>query len=349
VRIAADGLDACNGLDVRGGAKPRAVKWQDLREASLDIPIKLAFGAVLAATLASFAPSSGAQQQDPLERMKALIADYKLKEPLVVTKLTDNVYLAKGGVGSNQDNVGFVVGKTGVILVDSKDSAESETNVLAEIAKITPKPVNTVIVLHSDHMLGLAALPAGVTIIAHENTKKEMQVATARDAAPQDRLPTKLITKNEKLTIDGVRVQLFHWAPAHTSGDLIVYFPAEKVVFGGDLIVTDRAPDDMPLHSDLHGSAKGWIENMKGMLALKADIYVTGHGDTFTKDDVKEKLVLVQAKWDKIQAMVMQGKSLDDVKTALGESTAPPKRNAQGNLPPLTTTEIMYNEMTNKS
>jgi cyclase len=309
----------------------------------------LALASAVAATFAAIAPSLSAQQQDPLDRMKALIANYKLHEPLVVTKLTDGVYLAKGGVGSNQDNMGFIVGKTGVILVDSKDSAESETNVLAEVAKITPKPINTVIVLHSDHMLGLAALPAGVTIIAHENTKKEMEIATARDAAPQDRLPTKLITKNEKMTIDGVHVELFHWAPAHTSGDLIVYFPAQKVVFGGDLIVTDRPPDDMPLHSDLHGSAKGWITNMKGMLALKADIYVTGHGDTFTKADVREKLALVQAKWDKVQTMVMQGKSLDDIKTALGESTAPPKPNARGNLPPLTTTEIMYSEMTNKS
>jgi hypothetical protein len=46
--------------------------------------------------------------------------------------------------------------------------------------------------------------------------------------------------------------------------------------------------------------------------------------------------------------MVAQGKSLDDIKTALGESTDPPKRNAQGNLPPPTTTEIIYTELTTK-
>jgi hypothetical protein len=49
-----------------------------------------------------------------------------------------------------------------------------------------------------------------------------------------------------------------------------------------------------------------------------------------------------------MKAMVAQGKSLDEIKTALGESTAPPQRNAQGNLPPPTTTEIIYSEVTSK-
>lgn len=40
--------------------------------------------------------------------------------------------------------------------------------------------------------------------------------------------------------------------------------------------------------------------------------------------------------------MVAQAKSLDEVKTALGEPTEPPKRNAQGNLSPPTTTEIIF-------
>jgi hypothetical protein len=47
--------------------------------------------------------------------------------------------------------------------------------------------------------------------------------------------------------------------------------------------------------------------------------------------------------------MVAQGKSIDEIKTALGESTEPPKRNAPGTLPPpMVTTEVIYNEMTSK-
>ena len=84
------------------------------------------------------------------------------------------------------------------------------------------------------------------------------------------------------------------------------------------------------------------------LLALDADTYVTGHGDLMTKDDVSKKLAFIQDRWDKIKAMVAQGKSLDDVKTAMGESTAPPMPNAQGNMPPASFTEIIYNELTKK-
>jgi len=265
-----------------------------------------------------------------------------------VTKLNGDVYLAKGGRGGYDANVGFVAGKGGVIFVDSKNSADSERDVLAEIAKITSLAVNSAIILHSDHELGVTALPAGLTIIAQENTSKEMEVSTARDAVPKDYFPTKTIDKKEIQTIDGIRVQLLHWAPAHTSGDLIVYFPDQKVVFTGDLIVTDFPLAATQIHPELHGSVAGWIESVKEMLALDADTYVSGHGDTFTKSDVRTKLAFIEDKWDRMKTMVAQGKSLDEIKTALGESTLT-QRNAPGSLPPPTvTTDVIYNEMTSK-
>jgi cyclase len=317
-------------------------------------PRKLAFGLAAIAGLLSLATQARAQlgpkrlNPKDVERLQALIDDYKRQEPLKVTKIRDNVYLAKGGRGGNDANVGFVVGKSGVIFVDSKNSAESEKDVLAEIAKITPLPVDTAIILHSDHELGVTALPAGLTIIAQENTKKEMEVSTARDAVPRAYFPTKTIAKDETLTIDGVRVRLLHWAPAHTSGDLIADFPAQKVVFAGDLIVTDFPLAGTQIHPDLHGSVAGWIESVKSMLALNAETYVSGHGDLFTKSDVRTKLEFIQDKWDKTKAMVARGESLDEIKLAFGESTEPPKRNVQGNLPPPTMTEIIYAEMTAK-
>ena len=316
---------------------------------------RLAFGLGVTAALLS-CRLAGAQQQVPkgvtpkdVEKLQALIDDYKRLEPLKVTKINENVYLAKGGRGGNDANVGFVVGKTGVIFVDSKNSAESEKDVLAEIAKITSEPVNTAIILHSDHELGITALPAGLTIIAQENTKKEMETSTARDAVPQNYFPTKTIGKEETMTINGVRLRLLHWAPAHTSGDLIVYFPDQKVVFAGDLIVTDFPLSATQIHPELHGSVGGWIETVKNMVALNADTYVSGHGDLFTKNDVKTKLAFIQDKWDKMKVMVAQGKSLEEIKVALGESTEAPKQTAPGTLPPPTvTTEVIYNEMTKK-
>jgi glyoxylase-like metal-dependent hydrolase (beta-lactamase superfamily II) len=293
---------------------------------------KLALGLVTVAALVSFGRLASAQQQP---------------QPLKVSKIKDNLYWVQGGVGSND---GVIVGTTGVIVVDTKTTADSEKGVIAEIAKITPKAVNTAIISHSDgdHVNGLAAFPAGLTIIAQENCKKEMEAsAGSRNPAPQDRLPTKTYNKTDNLTIDGVRLRLYHWAPGHTSGDTIVYLPDQKVVFGGDLLVTTRP--DTGIHLDKNGSAAGWIENAKGMLGLDADTYLTGHGDVMTKADVQKKLDFIQDKYNKIKAMAAQGKSLDEIKTSFGEPTATPPPNPNGAPPAATLTEVIYKEVAKKS
>ena len=293
---------------------------------------KLTRMATTVVVFVSFAVLAGAQQQAP---------------PLKVTKIKDNVYWAQGGVGSND---GIIVGTTGVIVVDTKTTLDSEKEVIAEIAKITPKTVNTAIITHSDgdHANGLAAFPAGLTIIAQENCKKELEAsAGSRNPAPQDRLPTKTYNKTDKLTIDGVHIRLYHWAPAHTSGDTVVYLPDQKVVFGGDLLVTNRP--DTNIHLEKNGSAAGWIENAKGMLGLDADTYLTGHGNMMTKADVQKKLDLIQDKYNKIKAMVAQGKSLDEIKTSFGEPTAAPQPSPNGAPPAATLTEIIYKEVSKKS
>ncbi len=295
---------------------------------------KLAFGLAIFAALVCTGTLAEAQQQPA---------------PLKVTQIKDNVYWVQGGAGSNN---GFIVGTTGVIVVDTKITTDSEKGVIAEIAKVTPKVVNTAIITHSDgdHVNGLAAFPAGLTIIAQENCKKEMEAsAGSRNPAPQDRLPTKTYAKTDKLTIDGVHIRLYHWAPGHTSGDTIVFLPDQKVVFGGDLLA--GAPDraETLIHLEKHGSAAGWIENVKGMLGLDADTYLTGHGNMMSKADVQKKFDLIQDKYNKIKAMVAQGKSIDEIKTSLGEPTAPPQPNANGVLPAPTLTEVIYKEVSAKS
>jgi len=251
------------------------------------------------------------------QHLQALIDEFKFVEPLVVTKLKDNIYFARGGPDNNAPNMSFVVGPTGVILIDNKNSIALEKAVLAEIAKITPKPVIADIVLHSEHQSGLAALPAGVPIIAHENAKRRMEASTERDKVPSTHWPTKTVGNDEAMTIDGVRVRLLHIAPAVTDTDLIAYFPDQKVAFASTLLVMNFPLASTVIHGDLGGSARGWLENAKGLLALDADTYVTDHGGVLTKEDLRTKLAFVQEKWNKVKAMVAQGKSLDEIRAAI--------------------------------
>jgi glyoxylase-like metal-dependent hydrolase (beta-lactamase superfamily II) len=246
--------------------------------------------------------------------------------PVMMKQLKPDVWAGLGGSGGNST---IYIGKTGVIVVDAKQTEAGAKDLLAEIAKITPKPVTTVFLTHSDgdHVNGLVAYPQGVKVIAHENNKKEQQAAIAaggRGAPPPDRLPQQVVTRlKETMTIDGVKLELYHWGPAHTSGDLIVYSPQNKIVSTGDIVVTNRADDNPNIHMDKNGSVEGWMANVKGMIGLNADMYVTGHGDVLAKADLQRKLAAVTERRNKIAAMVKQGKSLEEIKAALPDAPAP--------------------------
>jgi glyoxylase-like metal-dependent hydrolase (beta-lactamase superfamily II) len=286
--------------------------------------------------------------------------------PITMKQIKPNVWAALGGAGGN---VTIIVGNTSVIVVDAKQTEPGAKDLLAEIAKITPKPVKTAFITHSDgdHVNGLVAFPAGTKIIAHENNKKEQEAALAaggRGAPPADKLPNQVVTRaKEAMTIDGVKLELYHFAPAHTSGDLIVYLPDQKVCSTGDIVVMNRADDNPNVHFEKNGSTEGWLESVKGMIALNADTYVTGHGDLATKADLQRKLDATTARRNKIAAMIKEGKTLDDIKAALPDAPAPnapaasaaPARGAapaagagagRGGPAPLTFVETAYQELT---
>ena len=266
--------------------------------------------------------------------------------PFATHQLKPNVYWIEGGGG----NSGVIVGDKGVIVVDAKTTLDGGKELLADIAKITPKPVTTVILTHSDgdHVNGLAAFPAGITIIAHEGNKKEQEAALAaggRGAPPAGHLPTRVVTKNkENLKIDGVKLEVFHWAPAHTSGDLVVYLPGEQIVFTGD-IVAAQFPDPL-IHLEKNGSSEGWITTAKGIVGLNADQFVPGHGMVQSKADIQARLTRAEEKRAKIKDLVAQGKSLDEIRTAVGDPPPPPP----GRGPNFATfTEVVYKELAKKS
>src|ERR1700680_4275952 len=250
-------------------------------------------------------------------------------QPLMVHQLKPNIYWVEGAGG----NSAVTVGTNGVIVVDTKTTAPAGAELVADVAKITPKPITTVILTHSDgdHVTGLASFPGGIAIIAQENCKTEMQAAsnTPAGAALADHMPTRIVTKNmEDATVEGVHLRLLHFAPAHTSGDLMVYLPDDKIMFTGD-IVAMQSPYPL-IHTEKNGSSQGWITTMNGILATDAVTFVPGHGDVQMKADLQKRLADTTARRDQIKALAAQGKSLDEVRQGLGDS--PPATRGPGGL-----------------
>jgi cyclase len=260
------------------------------------------------------------------------------------------LYWVEGGGG----NSGIIIGKDGVIVVDAKTTAALGKELVAEVAKLTPKPITHVIVTHSDgdHVNGLAGFPDGLKIIAHVNNKVEQQsvyqyaaveVDGGKCLPPANRYPNEVIFKDRVRTvIDGEAVALYYFGPAHTSGDLIVYLPGEKLAFTGDIITST-----VLVHPEKNGSFDNWFNVAKGLLSLDADRYVGGHAKELdTKASLQKRIAEYQATREKVDAMVDAGKSLAEVKAAMGD----PAKDVSGcrGVPYQSLSEVAYHAHENR-
>jgi cyclase len=259
-------------------------------------------------------------------------------EPVAVQQVRPGLYQASGGVG----NAFFVVGTDEVLVIDAKMTAEAARQMFAEIKRVTDKPVRRVVLTHSDpdHVNGLAGFPPGLTIIAHASARKDMVAANATAAA---KLPLPSVTFRDgiDLFVGDIEVRLLHFgAAAHTHGDIVAYIPSLKAAVVGDLVFVGRDP---LIHAEKNGSSFGLVAVLKQMLTLDADVFYSGHADGQDKKAVAAMAARIEDKQTKVKALVEQGKTLAEVKTALDESAGQPGGGA-GRFPTLV--ETIYRELT---
>ena len=91
---------------------------------------------------------------------------------ITTTKITDAVYMLQGAGG----NIGVLVGKDGVILIDDQFAPLTE-KIKKAVSEISDKPLRFVINTHyhGDHVGGNQNLGGeGAIIVAQENTRKRL-------------------------------------------------------------------------------------------------------------------------------------------------------------------------------
>ncbi len=264
--------------------------------------------------------------------------------PISVQNVKGNIYQLKGGVGANN---GFFVGQKEVLIIDAKMTEDSAKQIITEIKKLTPNPISYIILTHSDgdHVNGLVGFPRGTNIISHEKTRVHMDTVF-QSAQQRAFLPN--ITFSDRLTLyldgalKGTRIDLLYFGPAHTDGDAVVYFPDEKVAFIGDLIFIGR---DQLIHRHKNGSSFGSVKVLKAILDLGAEIFVHGHGDLVTKKDIQNLVQSIEEKQIRIQALVKEGKTLEQVKKIFNIEDRPSQ---PGGMRRMSLVEVIYLELNEK-
>jgi cyclase len=247
--------------------------------------------------------------------------------PLSAEALATGVYWVKGGSGAN---TGFIVGAKEVVAIDAKMSEASARTMLAEIHKATPNPVRYVVLTHSDgdHVNGLPGFPKDVAIVAQANAAKDVE-GQFKDL--------KIATAGDSLKVEGARIELLYFGPAHTNGDLVVWLPERRIAFIGDLAFVGRDP---LIHRQKGGTPAGYAQTLRKLVALNADKYVSGHNDPLTKADLAALADSIESRQAKVKALMGEGKSLDEIKAAFGIT------GQQGRWPSLV--EVIYQELSEK-
>lgn len=247
--------------------------------------------------------------------------------PVAVRPVRGGVYEVTGGA---INNTGFVIGEKAVLVIDAKMTKEATRAAVAQIKKLTPKPVSFVVLTHSDHdhVGGLAGYPATAQVIAHANARRDLMAPppkTPRAVAPVPRamLPSRTFTTEMSLPLAGVTVRLLHFGPAHTDGDVVVFLPQEKVAFVGDLVFLGRDP---LVHRHKRGSSAGLVTTLRALLRLDADLFLNGHGRPATRAALEELIRWIEERQSKVRELVAQKRSLAEVKKAFGIEDEPPPK-----------------------
>jgi cyclase len=265
----------------------------------------------------------------------------------------DGVLLVDTGTAENADKVLAAVQRLQRQLqakeppVDLRWGAETRGTLQNSLNPIAPpKPIRYIINTHAhaDHVGGnerlakagrtftggnvagdIADAGQGAAIIAYETVLNRMSAPTGSQAAtPEDAWPTDTFHKESmKLShfFNGDAIQIIHIPDAHTDGDTIVYFRGSDVIASGDLFMMTTYP---VIDLEGGGTINGVIEGLNRILDIVipefrmegGTMVVPGHGRMSDGADVAYYRDMVTIIRDRIQTMIKQGKTLEQVKAA---------------------------------
>ena len=222
------------------------------------------------------------------------------RHPLRPLELTGNLYMltsdpAEQGMRTGGNTAVFLT-SDGVVLVDTKIKGYG-ADILAEVRKITDKPVTTIINTHThwDHSGSNPEFPDTVNFVAHENTAANMASSDCDDGAGfeggsiknceqfqgENRkfLPDTTFSTRHTLFSGADQIDLYYFGRGHTDGDTFVVFKDARTVHTGDLMARKGLPFIDAANSN--GSATEFGATLRKAVdgIPDVDTVIPGHAD----------------------------------------------------------------------
>ena len=296
--------------------------------------------AVLAAVVA-LAPSPARAQAKP-----APAAAPRATTPLEVIQLRDTFY-AIVGAGAN---IALQIGPDGVVVVDT-GSGQRSADVIAEIRKLTTRPVRYIIntSANRDHVggnddvskAGQSVIPTGglneigaaggrAPILAEEHVQAAMTAPHGEQAPyPIGAWPTvtyssDLMETQKDLYFNGEAIITTYQPNAFSDGDSVVFFRRSDVVVTGEVYDPTRFPR---IDLESGGNVQGVIDALNRIIAITVPpvplvwqeggtIVIGAHGVIGHEADVVDYRDMVTIVRDRVQDLIKKGQNLAQVRQA---------------------------------
>ncbi len=241
------------------------------------------------------------------------------KVEIKTNKVSNNFYTLDGQGGT----IGVLVGPEGTFMVDSQFAPLSQ-KIAAAIHQISDKPIRFMVNthVHGDHTGGNENFAKmGTTIFARDELRLRLaHPAPGANGAPGVAAPAialPVVTYEGPVTIhmDGEEVHLVPILRAHTDGDTLVYFQNNDVLMTGDYFRSVQFPN---IDRANGGSLSGMIEGLGvtiGMAGPNTKI-IPGHGPTVDRAALIAHRDMILAIREKVAALVLEGKTVEEVLAA---------------------------------
>ncbi len=239
----------------------------------------------------------------------------------IKTEVIEEGFYVLFGLGGN---IAVSSGADGVLIVDDQLPAVM-SKLKRAMRKQGDRDVDFVINTHwhFDHADGNQVLGGedNTWLVSHSNSRRMMQrdnvvnlvaAAALQEAYPAEALPDITFDEAMQFHINGERVDVMHFGPAHTTGDAVVFFRGRNAVHMGDVYNNAGYPF---IDAGNGGTLDGIIKTCNAVLEMTdADtVLIPGHGALASRSDLANYIHMLEVVHGRLVSMIADGKSLEEI------------------------------------
>jgi quinoprotein relay system zinc metallohydrolase 2 len=213
-------------------------------------------------------------------------------EPFAMEEIAEGIHIRRGldedATAANDDaiaNIGFIIGRDGVLVADPGGSLADGERLRAAIRQKTQKPIKYVVLshVHPDHVFGAGAFRADDPVfVGHARLARELNVRgkyyrkALAELYGEDRAgpivkPSFEVADQATIDLGERRIIATAHKAAHTTCDLSLFDVKTATLLPADLVFVTRIPS-------LDGSLHGWLDTLASLKQEPAQRAVPGHG-----------------------------------------------------------------------